>query len=447
MIYKSDPSAIRDAKEKVDDTRYEIQISQIEKTISKLEEARDTETDAIDDMISKLNEYKDAWNNITSAYVEKQEDLIAAQILGSEWETDILNVRLDVLDDFKNQYIDIQQAIVDAAWMSANEQVKAAKEAEKGASGATSNAPAIEDKYNYIPISQTNKNNGYTGRLDTAKVSHEQSFQKYGTGTNNAKKGLNLVGEDGTETYFDNHGHVAIVTEPTLIPMEGGEVVKNEKETRKLLDSNNLSAAQYGKAFADGTGKYEGPSKAEKNALVSEYGQTEMTVLPNGDTIITDEPTLMDLPKDTVIYNEEQTKQIMNNKVDASGKAHTDGTVGSGNLIETDEYTPYNPDLDPSGFGEILKKWDAYIKSIDNNVDKLTTNAMYEHSRQMQEITNHISNNTSIINSKSQPNINVGGVTITCPGVTDQEVVRKIHSEVNQLFSGLHNYADQWSRR
>ena len=71
---------------------------------------------------------------------------------------------------------------------------------------------------------------------------------------------------------------------------------------------------QYGKAFAKGTGKYKGLPKAEKNALVSEFGQTEMTVLPNGKTIITDEPTMMDLPKDTVIFNEEQTKQIINNK-------------------------------------------------------------------------------------------------------------------------------------
>ncbi len=67
------------------------------------------------------------------------------------------------------------------------------------------------------------------------------------------------------------------------------------------LESGEYTA-KYGKAFAEGTGKYKGLPKAEKNALVSEYGQTEMTVLPNGDTIITDEPTMMDLPKDTVIF-------------------------------------------------------------------------------------------------------------------------------------------------
>ena len=42
-------------------------------------------------------------------------------------------------------------------------------------------------------------------------------------------------------------------------------------------------------------------SNDEKNALVSEYGQTEMTALPDGTTIITDKPTIMDLPKGTVL--------------------------------------------------------------------------------------------------------------------------------------------------
>ncbi len=105
------------------------------------------------------------------------------------------------------------------------------------------------------------------------------------------------------------------------------------------LESGEYTA-KYGKAFAEGTGKYKGLPKAEKNALVSEYGQTEMTVLPNGDTIITDEPTMMDLPKDTVIFNEEQTKKIMDNKVHVDGGANTssngDVVQPNGDILKPD---------------------------------------------------------------------------------------------------------------
>lgn len=251
MHYAADDQSIRDAQENVDNAGYDIRIAEIDKSISKLEEARDKETNAIDEMISNLESYKDAWNDITSAYEEEQENLIAAQILGADWETDILNGRLDVLDAFKNQYIGIQQAMAAAAWESANEQIKAAKEAEKGSSGSTSNAPKSDSKKDkqkkdllQLPTTSSGGGGGGGGSHSLGLSDHKlvyASLKAYSSGTNNAKKGLNLVGEGGTEAYFDNHGHVAIVTKPTLIPMEGGEVVKNERDTEKLLDPDNLA--------------------------------------------------------------------------------------------------------------------------------------------------------------------------------------------------------------
>ena len=155
----------------------------------------------------------------------------------------------------------IQQAMEEAAWKSANEQIKAAKEAEKGSSGSTSNAPKIDSK------------------------------------KDKQKKDLPQL--------------------PTTSSGGGG----GGSHSLGLSDHKLVYASL--KAYASGT---TGISHAEKNALVSEYGQTEMTVLPNGNTIITDEPTMMDLPKGTVIYNEGQTKQIMDNKVNTSGKSHANGT-------------------------------------------------------------------------------------------------------------------------
>lgn len=190
-----------------------------------------------------------------------------------------------------------------------------------------------------------------------------------------------------------------------------------------VLGAMNLESgeytAQYGKAFADGTGKYEGLPKAEKNALVSEYGQTEMTVLPDGKTIITDEPTMMDLPKDTVIYNEEQTKKIMDNKIDASGNAHADGTddtiwttLADGTKIR---------DLQPGDkMYDLQQKFEAYFKSIDGNLEKLVPNSFYEQNREWNKMADQISYANSVVNNKNvqQPvTIQVGDIHLT--GVQD----------------------------
>lgn len=210
--------------------------------------------------------------------------------------------------------------------------------------------------------------------------------------------------------------------------------------------------AQYGHAYAEGTGEYKGLPKAEKNALVSEYGQTEMTVLPNGDAIITDEPTLMDLPKDTVIFNEKQTKQIMDNKVDASGKAYAGGTVGGGKFLTPDGVIiePYDPEKDTSGFAKLYKAWNKHFGNIDDNVEKIKnfTQHVTMEQRMNNEVNNFISHSNSVINNnRNQPSINVGDINITCPGVTSQEVMRNVGIALDEKFNGLHNYADQWIRR
>ncbi len=190
-----------------------------------------------------------------------------------------------------------------------------------------------------------------------------------------------------------------------------------------VLGSMNLESgeytAQYGKAFAGGTGKYEGLPKAEKNALVSEYGQTEMTVLPDGKTIITDEPTMMDLPKDTVIYNEEQTKKIMDNKIDASGNAHADGTDDTiwTTLADGSKVRPLQPG---DKMWDLYHAFDAYLKSIDGNLEKLVPNSFYEQNREWNKLADQISYANSVVNNRNvqQPvTIQIGDINLT--GVQD----------------------------
>ncbi len=208
-----------------------------------------------------------------------------------------------------------------------------------------------------------------------------------------------------------------------------------------VLGSMNLNSseytAKYGKAFAEGTGKYKGLPKDEKNALVSEYGQTEMTVLPNGNTIITDEPTMMDLPKDTVIYNEEQTKKIMDNKVDAKVvTSYADGTVeySDGTIVRPDGVT-LRP-LQPGDRAyELQKAFEPLLKKIDGNLEYLTGNVMAEHNKQMEKWINQL-NTTNVVNN-NKPSINIGDIHITCPGVTSKEVAQQIGTALKKEFQGM----------
>lgn len=202
--------------------------------------------------------------------------------------------------------------------------------------------------------------------------------------------------------------------------------------------------AIYGKAFANGT---IGLKHDEKNALRSEYGQPELTVYPNGTTELTTSPVMSDLPKGTVIYNEEETKKIMDNKSNPVGNAHADGTDDS--IWTTLADGSRIRDLQPGDkMWDLYHAFDAYLKSIDGNLEKLVPNSFYEQNREWNKLADRISYANSVVNNNKnvqQPVIH-GGINITCPGVTSKEVAQQVGVEVDRIFNGMHLEAEQRSR-
>lgn len=200
--------------------------------------------------------------------------------------------------------------------------------------------------------------------------------------------------------------------------------------------------AKYGKAFASGT---IGLKHDEKNALRSEYGQPELTVYPNGTTELTTSPVMSDLPKGTVIYNEEETKKIMDNKSNPVGNAHADGTDDSiwTTLADGSKVRPLQPG---DKMWDLYNKFDAYLKSMDGNIEKLVPNSLYEHQRQMEDMAKQINYVSSVVNNNrnvQQPIVN--NINVTCPGVTSKEVAQQVGVELNNMFNGLHLEAMQQS--
>ncbi len=76
---------------------------------------------------SYYEQLKQQWSSISSAYEDAVNEQYTAQLMGANWEKDVLSGRLDILEDFKKKYIDIQQAIADAAREAAKAQYEAAQ--------------------------------------------------------------------------------------------------------------------------------------------------------------------------------------------------------------------------------------------------------------------------------------------------------------------------------
>lgn len=188
--------------------------------------------------------------------------------------------------------------------------------------------------------------------------------------------------------------------------------------------------AQYGKAFANGT---IGLKHDEKNALRSEYGQPELTVYPNGTTELTTSPVMSDLPKGTVIYNEEETKKIMDNKSNPVGNAHADGTDDTiwTTLADGSKVRPLQPG---DKMWDLYHAFDAYLKSIDGNLEKLVPNSLYEQNREWNKLADQISYANSVVNNNRNQPITVNqNVTLNCPNLTNNSGVEYVQKELGHL--------------
>lgn len=138
--YVDDVDAIASAQEQLDEFNREQALQ--EKT-KQLEKQRDLELEqnrvaqqALEDEKKRWEEYKQGWSNIINAYTEQQNALLAQQKLGIDVEKATWDERLNNLESFKNQYINL------AAQIKAAEAEIAGYDAQISAVGSAENQDA-----------------------------------------------------------------------------------------------------------------------------------------------------------------------------------------------------------------------------------------------------------------------------------------------------------------
>lgn len=244
-----------------------------------------------EEKVDYYNKLKDQWSSLTDEYSNSVDDMYAKMLLGQSWESDVLNGRLSTLNDFRNQYNDIQKSISDMAWQSANAQISAlnavkAAEATKaqtsggsnGYSGSSGNVSSVskpsqpkkdtvQHYWIYRTLGTFNTNGqasskigmlggdgvisvggkylvvkwekGYVTRGEASSniVNYGGNgvYKRYASGTDNGQKGFNLLSENGDELFVHNDGSVDLVKGKQFVNFEGGEKVIPADETKEIL--------------------------------------------------------------------------------------------------------------------------------------------------------------------------------------------------------------------
>lgn len=126
LVYENDAKKVRDAQNDLTNAKYDLYVESLKEQITVLEDELDTLTDSIDGQIDKLNEYKEKWSEISDLYEDTQNFSLAGQVLGSDWQSKVLNADLDTLNKFVASYETLEQGMRNmstnsaySSWMSA----------------------------------------------------------------------------------------------------------------------------------------------------------------------------------------------------------------------------------------------------------------------------------------------------------------------------------------
>lgn len=251
--------------------------------------------------VQYYNRLKDQWKDLTDVYEQSVEDQYAAMLMGQNWENDVLSGRLDTLNDFRNQYVQIQQALADAAWNSANEQIKAAQAAQAGASGTIGGSGSVGSTSN--TMYQVVDENGavkYTSesRDDAIKQLQQLSLtsasnrenKKYSLKTKQYHTGLDegYVGENPTKDqklallrYYSDDLH----NDEVPAVLQKGEVVLTPKQQDNILENlRPISQEEVWESLiaTAGNGKYNNTASA---STVSQNGEVVLPKLQQKDML------------------------------------------------------------------------------------------------------------------------------------------------------------------
>ena len=308
FVYVANDQNIRDKQSDLDDAQYQMKIQEIENQISSLEDKMDELTGNIDKQIDDLNAYKDQWDSVAEQFGYAQDQIIASEVLGQGYEEEILAMRQDILDNFTNSYIDLQQNQVNAAWAAANSIIESinaqitALNALKEAQGIAGSSPLasiggsavnVRDSAGVSENSSNEKNNKSQKNGDYWTYKNLGSF-------NTSGEASSQIGMLGGDSVISVGGRYAVV--------KWIRGYKTAKIAHQRMSSENASG--FYRRYASGT------DDAEKGwHIVSEDNiGDEIVIDNNGNAVIPHGEQLYNFQGGEQVIPANESKEIIENQ-------------------------------------------------------------------------------------------------------------------------------------
>lgn len=380
-----------------------------------------------EEKVEYYTKLKDQWSSLSDEYSNSVDDMYAKMLLGQSWESDVLNGRLSTLNDFRNQYNDIQKSISDMAWQSANAQISAlnAVKAAEATKAQTSGG-----------------SNGYSG--SSGNVSSVGGNTSGGSGLTAAQKyqvrlagTVKVIYEGSSETDLrnwitrNNYIGVSRTIQNNIIIYFAKK--KEKKYIGQVYKTSGQASSQVGMLGGVGYDKVSGGYQVYKYAKGTDNAKNGLHIVSEhelGDEIIIKNDNTAVVPHGEQFYNFEggetvipadETKKILKNQ----------GNVGT--LSDSDVITRKD--------GSILKPLHYEYENILTNFIKDNPDYMYSMNTMSDNMCRDLFKNAENINydNRSEDNrISIGEIHLHEVQNVDQfarELDRQLAGIVDQKLS------------
>lgn len=260
-----------------------------------------------EEKVDYYNNLKQQWEDCTSKYDDEKNKLYASQILGANWEAEVLSGRQQTLANFTSEYERLCQRQADAAVNAANTEVQAAKNAAAGiasvsssvassgggsssggsSGGSSSSTHKVTYDKNNNPNKPALKSNDYWTYEKLSKKGYSTSGQASSHISDYASKGANGFTQIGNKYFI-----VKWIA-------NAGTPANASKAKNKLEKDNPKKIGKYGyaKRYHKGLelGKIEALPKDKAFDLVQDVGTNGLEavevpiIAQKGEAVLTEE--------------------------------------------------------------------------------------------------------------------------------------------------------------
>lgn len=256
-----------------------------------------------EEKVDYYNNLKQQWEDCTSKYDDEKNKLYASQILGANWEAEVLSGRQQTLANFTSEYEKLCQRQADATVNAYNTEVQAAKNAAAGiasvsssvassggggsSGGSSSSTHKVTYDKNNNPNKPALKSNDYWTYEKLSKKGYSTSGQASSHISDYASKGANGFTQIGNKYFI-----VKWIA-------NAGSPANASKAKNKLEKDNPKKKGKYGyaKRYHKGLelGKIEALPKDKAFDLVQDIGTNGLEadevpiIAQKGEAVLTEE--------------------------------------------------------------------------------------------------------------------------------------------------------------